>query len=59
MHAAPPFHAPYLLLYLDDLHVDFERNSALFEMLRNDRRYKLIFEHREKGCNVELYRKVL
>ena len=59
MDAEPPFDAPYLLLYLDDLHVDFERNSALFERLRNDRRYKLIFEHREKGCNVELYQKVL
>ena len=59
MDMKPPFDAPYLLLYLDDLHVDFDRNSALFEMLRNDRRYKLIFEHKEKGCNVELYQKVL
>lgn len=59
MHAEPPFDAPYLLLYLDDLHVDFDRNSALFDVLRNDNRYQLIFEHKEKGCNVELYKKNL
>lgn len=59
MDAKPPFNAPYVLLYLDDLHVDFERNQALFEILRSDSRYKLIFQHREKGCNVELYQKIL
>jgi len=55
MKTKPPFKAPFVLLYLDDLHVDFERNQALFEYMRTNPDYELIYEHRQNGCTMELY----
>ena len=53
----PPFNAPFILLHLDDLHVDYAKNQALSEYMRNNPDYILIYEYKERGCNLELYRR--
>lgn len=55
MRMKPPFKAPFVLLHLDDLHVDYAKNQALSESMRKDPDYMMIYECRERGCNLELY----
>ena len=55
MQLKAPFKAPFILLHLDDLHVDYAKNQELSEFMRNNSDYVLIYEHKERGCNLELY----
>ena len=55
--SAEPYRADYVLTYLDDLHVDFEKNRALYERMKLDPGYEAILTHEVRGCNLILYRK--
>lgn len=57
MKAEEPFRQPYILAYLDDLHVDFEKNRAIYERMKTDPAYEPVFIHEERGCNMILYRR--
>ena len=57
MDAAEPYRADYVLTYLDDLHVDFEKNRALYERMKLDPGYEAILTHEVRGYNLILYRK--
>lgn len=57
MEAAEPFRADYVLTYLDDLHVDFEKNRALYERMKLEPGYETVLSHEVRGCNLILYRK--
>ena len=57
MRVKPPFNAQYILLHLDDLHVDYAKNQALSEYMRKNPDYVMIYEYKERGCNLELYRR--
>ena len=57
MKAAKPFRSSYILTYLDDLHVDFGKNRAVYEQMKTDPAYEALFTHEERGCNMILYRR--
>lgn len=57
MKAEKPFRSSYILTYLDDLHVDFDKNRAVYEQMKTDPAYEALFTHEERGCNMILYRR--
>ena len=58
LKAKEPFRSTYILTYLDDLHVDFEKNRALYERMKKNPAYEPVLVHEERGLNLILYRRI-